>query len=73
MGEGLPLGAIDFSEFWNVILFPLRILMACGAAFLGWLLLNPLFRGVFRVAFQRPIPGTLLAVLRFLGSVGVVA
>src|SRR5947207_684544 len=71
MGDILPLAAIDFGEFWQVILFPLRILLACGGALMGWLLLNPLFRGLFRVAFQRPIPGALLTVLRFTGAVGV--
>jgi hypothetical protein len=48
----------------EVVAFMLRLLLAGFGLFLGWLVAGPVARGVYRVAFQRPIPPKVLTASR---------
>ncbi|MCC6421429.1 MAG: hypothetical protein IT429_24695 [Gemmataceae bacterium] len=71
MSESMPLAFL--SDFREVVVFSLRVLLSLFGAWLGWLLARPVARILFRLAFQRPIPDKVLIVARLLGAVGAAA
>src|SRR5262249_26778595 len=63
--------AIEINSIGGVFFLAVRFLVACGAAFMAWLLLGPPVRGLYRMAFHKPMPGTAVGVSRLVGGVCV--
>jgi hypothetical protein len=62
------LAFIDLSNIQGSILWVIRGVAAVVGAVFGWFLSGPLWKGLYRLAFQRAIPGSLLPMLRLGGA-----
>jgi hypothetical protein len=70
LAAALP-AAFELSDLKDIFLVILRLLVACAAAFVGWLVVPPLVRGVYRLAFHKPLPGPAATVTRLVGGLGL--
>jgi hypothetical protein len=58
-------GAVDLSE---ILFTAIRLAAAVGGAIVGWFLAGPVTRLLYRLAFQRPVPGGLLPWAKMSGA-----
>jgi hypothetical protein len=74
MNDGTPwaggcFAASEFTAVQDLVALMLRLLLSGLGVFLGWLLAKPLARGVYRLAFQRPIPPRVLTASRMSAAI----
>jgi hypothetical protein len=69
MTADMPPLANLFTDLGDTVILFLRIVLALAGAFVGWLVMSPLAKGVCRLAFRRPIPPAALTLSRLSGAV----
>src|SRR5262245_48455968 len=63
--------ALEIRDIGDVFLIAIKFLVACVAAFLAWLALGPVARGLYRAAFQKPMPNAGVTATRLIGGIGI--